>query len=140
MLFAMFRRSFLLFFRSFANSFISGFSQWGTVIAGDYLPYTPRHQAKLGVGIDGTIWKVKADVNFTGKMRELPEQGEYAAGEFTPSYTTVNLAFNFSPSSSWDALIAVENIFDKQVIVSRRPLGARPNQPLTAKAGLTYYF
>lgn len=125
---------------TFPNSFVSGFSQWGTVIAGDDLPYTPRHQAKLGMGLEADTWKLKADINFTGKMRELPEQSEYVAGEFIPSYATVNLAFHFSPSHRWDALFAVENIFDKQVIVSRRPFGARPNQPLIAKAGMTYYF
>ncbi len=125
---------------TFGNSFVSGFSQWGTVIEGDELPYTPNHQAKLGLGLDADTWTLKAEAKFTGKMRELPDQGDYNAGEFTPSYTTLNIAAHYMPNDSWDILLAVENIFDKQVVVSRRPFGARPNQPLTVKAGVTYQF
>ncbi len=125
---------------TFGNSFVSGFSQWGTVIEGDELPYTPNHQAKLAVGLDADTWSLKTEAKFTGKMRELPDQGDYKAGEFTPSYTTLNVAAHYMPDDNWDILLAVENIFDKQVIVSRRPFGARPNQPFTVKAGVTYQF
>ena len=125
---------------TFVTTFDSDFSQWGNVLKGDELPYTPRHQANVGWGLEADSWSVSLSGNFVGRMRELPDQGSYVEGQFTPSYTTWGLAGHYQPSEQWDLLLAVENMFDKQVIVSRRPFGARPNQPLTVKAGVNFTF
>lgn len=125
---------------TFDTNFDSDFSQWGKVLAGDELPYTPRHQANLGMGLEGDSWSLKLDGKFTGRMREKPDQGSYQEGEYTRSYMLWNLAARYTPSERWSYLLAAENLGDKQVIVSRRPFGARPNQPLSVKAGVTYSF
>ena len=70
----------------------------------------------------------------------LNDSGEYVDGAYTPSHWLWDVAARYMPNDEWDVLLAVENIFDKQVIVSRRPFGARPNQPLSVKAGVTYSF
>lgn len=125
---------------TFVTSFNSDFSQWGNVLEGDELPYTPRHQANVGWGVEADNWSVRLDGKFVGRMRELPDQGSYVEGQFTPSYSTWSLAGHYQPHEQLDLMLAVENMFDKQVIVSRRPFGARPNQPLTVKAGVSYNF
>ena len=125
---------------TFDSSFESDFSQWGVVVEGDELPYTPRHQANMGVGLESDTWSLKLDGKFTGRMREKPDQGSYQEGYFTRSYMLWNLAARYTPSDQWSYLLAAENLSDKQVIVSRRPFGARPNQPFSVKAGVTYSF
>lgn len=125
---------------TFGSSFESSFSQWGNVATGDELPYLPKHQAKFGAGLEANQWSFKLTGSFVSRMREVAEQGRYSNSDFTRSYLLWNAAFRYIPNNQWDFLLAVENIFDKQVIVSRRPLGARPNQPLFVKAGVTYSF
>ncbi|HEY7773467.1 MAG TPA: TonB-dependent receptor [Marinagarivorans sp.] len=125
---------------TFVTSFDSDFAQWGSVRKGDELPYTPRHQANVGWGVKADHWSVNLSGKFVGRMRELPDQGSFVEGQYTPSYSTWGLAGRYQPTPQWDLLLAVENALDKQVIVSRRPYGARPNQPLMVKAGVSFTF
>ena len=125
---------------AFDNTFESRFSQWGNVARGDELPYTPAHQARFATGIEANNWSMTLESKFVSKMREVAEQGSFSNSPFTRSHTLWDAALRYTPSDEWDLLLAFENIFDKQVIVSRRPFGARPNQPRSVKAGVTYAF
>ncbi len=125
---------------AFDNTFESRFSQWGNVATGDELPYTPAHQAKLSTGVEANNWSMTLESKFVSRMREVAEQGDFSNSPFTRSHTLWDAALRYTPNDNWDYLLALENIFDKQVIVSRRPFGARPNQPRSVKAGVTYAF
>lgn len=125
---------------AFQSSFQSSFSQWGIVNRGDQLPYLPENQWRFQVGLEGLDWSVTAVVKYIDELLEVPGQGALVEGQFTPSYTTYDLAANWQFTERFDVQLIAENISDKQVIVARRPFGARPNQPRIVKAGVTYKF
>ncbi|AQA18565.1 hypothetical protein BST95_10300 [Halioglobus japonicus] len=125
---------------SFQNSFLSDFSQWGLVRAGDELPYTPEHQGRLQVGVANYRWSVYAAVKYIGKMRELPGQDSFNTATSTRSLTTWNLSANYDITEDLTLRLIGENLSDEREIVSRRPFGARPNQPRVLKVGVNYRF
>lgn len=125
---------------AFQSSFQSSFSQWGVVNKGDRLPYLPENQLRLQVGIESANWSVTAAAKYIDELLEVPGQGALVEGQFTPSYTTYDLAADWQLTERFNVQLIAENIGDKQVIVARRPFGARPNQPRIVKAGVTYKF
>ena len=125
---------------AFQSSFQSGFSQWGFVDQGDELPYLPEHQGRLQIGLTNGFLGLNAAVNYTGRMRETPGRGDYITGDFTPELTTLDLAVNYFVTPALEVKVIGENVTDEQEVVSRRPLGARPNQPNIVKVGVVYNF
>ncbi len=125
---------------TFESDFESGFSQWGQVKQGDYLPYTPVHQARLQLSLESARWYASLEGRYVGKMREVPDQGDYKPGYYTEDYSVWDLAYHFVPSDNWDYFVTVENLLNEQVIVSRRPFGARPNPPRAWRLGLSWRY
>lgn len=125
---------------AFQSSFQSGFSQWGVVDAGDELPYLPKHQARLSSGVEFDRWNIIGAVRHTGTAREVPGQGSYADETSTRAHTLFDLSLAWQATNTLQARLIGENLTDQQVIVSRRPFGARPNQPLTVKAAVRWDF
>ncbi|MEM8942687.1 MAG: TonB-dependent receptor [Pseudomonadota bacterium] len=132
---------------AFQTTFTSNFSQWNPgffdgvsepVLRGDELPYTPEHQARIQLGLQGIDWGVDVAARYISEMREVPGVGSFEAGESTPSYTIVDLSADFAVRNRLTLKMIVENLFDESVIVSRRPFGARPNLSRQFKVGLTY--
>ncbi|MEM0953942.1 MAG: TonB-dependent receptor [Pseudomonadota bacterium] len=134
---------------AFQTSFTSNFSQWNpghfqgvslAVREGDELPYTPDHQARLQIGLDSPDWRVSLALKHISEMREVPGRGSYSDGEFTEAYTTIDVAASYTFSSGLTLRVIGENLTDEQVIVSRRPFGARPNISRQLRIGLSYTF
>ncbi|WP_052480884.1 TonB-dependent receptor family protein [Gilvimarinus agarilyticus] len=125
---------------AFQSSFNAGFSQWGQVAAGDELPYTPEHQARLQVALESLSWQLAFALNYTGEMREQPGQGDMDSGASIEALTTLDVSAQYQVSERWQLELVVENLTDEQQIVSRRPFGARSNAPRTLQAGVRYYF
>jgi Fe(3+) dicitrate transport protein len=134
---------------AFQSSFISGFSQWnpevfngslGSVVKGDELPYTPEHQLQLQLGLRSLDWGIDLAIKHISEMREVPGRGGFESGTSTKAYTTFDLAASYQFNDEWQIKLVGENITDKQVIVSRRPFGARPNQPRLIKLNINYRF
>lgn len=125
---------------SFQDSFQSGFSQWGLVRRGDELPYTPEHQGRFQIGASRLNWSLDLAMKYIGKMREIPGQGGYDDGAFTRALTTWDLAASYELLDGVTVKLVGENITDEREIVSRRPFGARPNQPRTLIFGVNYQF
>ena len=125
---------------AFQNSFDSTFSQWGNVLEGDELPYVPEQVARLDVGLAATNWGVNLGIRYTGEMREIAGQGEKVEGEFTQDYTILDLAVNYSLSEKLKFVFKVDNLTDEREIVSRRPIGARPNIARSYTASVKYHF
>ncbi len=124
----------------FTESFISDFNQWGEVDAGDEFPYLPEHQGRAEIALQSDSWSAGLALKYIGKMRETAGAGDYVEGDFTAALTTLDLALSYSPHEALTLKLIGENITDAQEIVSRRPFGARPNQPTTLKAGVEYRF
>ncbi|MCP3140795.1 TonB-dependent receptor family protein [Pyxidicoccus xibeiensis] len=113
------------------DDFQSADPQFGNVSAGDELPYVPRHQLFATVGLESAYGGLALSGLYVDSMREEAGQGEALPGERTDSQLTfdVNANWNFS---RWGQLyLSARNILNEQVIVSRRPYGARPNAPRT---------
>lgn len=125
---------------AFQTSFRSDFSQWGDVVKGDELPYTPNHRAYARIGLAQYTWSVNFQVNYVGEMREVPGAGEKVDGQFTEALTTYDLAASWNVLPRLRLSLIGKNITDEQEIVSRRPFGARPNMPRRIEAGVNYSF
>ena len=79
-------------------------------------------------------------MKYIGKMRELPGQDSFNPATSTRSLTTWNLSANYDITEDLTLRLIGENLSDEREIVSRRPFGARPNQPRVLKVGVNYRF
>ncbi len=125
---------------AFQTDFDSSFSQWGNVREGDELPYIPEHVARLDLGVSATKWSTNLGIRYTGEMREVAGQGEKREGEFTEDYTILDLSFNYALLDQWNLVLKIDNLTDEREIVSRRPIGARPNISRAYSATVKYNF
>ncbi len=117
------------------EDFRSADPQFGQVSAGDELPYVPRHQLFATVGVEGARWGAYVNTTFIDTMREQAGQGEIPEGEKTGAQLTFDVNANWNLTSWGQLYLSARNVLDQQVIVSRRPYGARPNAPRTVLVG-----
>ena len=124
----------------FDEDFYSDFSQWGDVEKGDKLPYTPENQLTLKAGLVANDWGVNVIARYIDTMQEASGEGVLLSGVETDALTVVDLATNYDFDSYGLVYIKVDNVFDNQEIVSRRPYGARPSKARQAFIGYQYRF
>jgi len=117
------------------EDFRSADPQFGQVRAGDELPYVPRHQLFATVGVEGAKWGAYVNTTFIDTMREQAGQGEIPEGEKTGAQLTFDVNANWNLTSWGQLYLSARNVLGQQVIVSRRPYGARPNAPRTVLVG-----
>ncbi|HVS62154.1 MAG TPA: TonB-dependent receptor [Thermoanaerobaculia bacterium] len=125
---------------TFASSFESDFEPWGTVVAGDELPYLPPHQLFVGVGITADRWQVHADLSWVDRARTEAGQGSIAEGSGTEARFLLDLATRLRLVRGVELIARVRNATDDVHVVARRPAGARPGLPRTATLGLSWSF
>ena len=123
---------------SFEESFLSTFSQFGIVKAGDELPYLPEHIAALGLTLTAGPIEGNIDFKYQSEMREEPGQDSISDGLFAESITTVDLGLRYQFSDALTAQLLVRNAADERAIVAHRPFGARPNLPRTVVFRMSY--
>ncbi len=123
---------------SFQDSFLSTFSQFGIVKAGDELPYLPQHIAALSLALTAGLLEGTVDVKYQSEMREEPGQDEISDGLFAESSTTIDLGLRYQVNDAITAQLLVRNAADERSIVAHRPFGARPNLPRTVILRLSY--
>ncbi|MDQ3367097.1 MAG: TonB-dependent receptor [Myxococcota bacterium] len=114
---------------SFQHSFASEFGGWGTVEEGDELPYLPRHQLAVSASAKTPRYEVGASARYQGAGRDVAGQGEIADTERTAALFTVDLSVHARLHALAELYATCSNLLDEQVIISRRPYGARPNPP-----------
>lgn len=124
----------------FKSSFDSDFAQWGRVDRGDELPYIPESQGRLQVGVRSANWSSDLALRYIDEMREIAGSGDFVAGEYLEALMTVDWSSEYRFENGLSVKLVVENLADKQQIVSRRPLAARPNHPRMARLGIAYRF
>jgi Fe(3+) dicitrate transport protein len=113
----------------FQESFASEFAGWGNVKQGDELPYLPPHQLAVTVGLKHPRGEIDATTRWRSESRDAAGQGAILEGELAQSLLTIDLAAHVR-IRPWAELYATcSNLLDEQVIISRRPYGARPNPP-----------
>ena len=119
----------------FRHSFSSDFAGWGNVMEGDELPYLPHHQLAVSGALKHARWELGATTRYHGASRDVAGQGEIPVAERAEAVFTIDLSAH-ARLRDWAELYAtVSNLLDEQVIVSRRPYGARPNPPRMIAVG-----
>jgi Fe(3+) dicitrate transport protein len=122
----------------FDNAFESDFEPWGDVVPGDELPYIPEHQLRAAIGVESDSLRINLGMNYVDRVRTVAGQGAFLPGETIPSYTVWDAmaSWRFTPQLS--SYLKVDNLFDDEYAVARRPAGLRPGLPRVAYIGITY--
>lgn len=120
---------------SFQHAFSSDFGGWGTVLEGDELPYLPRHQLAVSAAVKAPRWELGATTRWRSAARDLAGQGEIPEAESTGSLFTIDLSAHARLHAYAELYATCSNLLDEQVIISRRPYGARPNPPRMLTVG-----
>jgi len=125
----------------FRSSFQSTFGPWGTVQAGDRLPYVPRHQFFAGLGVSGGRWRVDLSAHYVGRMRTRAGQGELVPALSTDSAFVLDALGECSLKGNVltgpvRLFASVQNLVDRRYVVGRHPAGARPGLPRALMVGV----
>jgi Fe(3+) dicitrate transport protein len=120
----------------FQTAFQSGFGEWGTVQIGDELPYLPKHQGFISIGVAAPRWRGDVSAMSSAAMRTRAGSGPMEPGFSTDAFTVVNVTGEYGVTT-WTRLFAgVQNVTDERYVVARRPAGARPGLPRTWTLGV----
>jgi Fe(3+) dicitrate transport protein len=130
-----FRAGYTLTRAGFRSSFTSDYGPWGTVQAGDRLPYLPEHAWSGSVGLQEGAWDLSLEWNGASPMRTEAGRGPIPQGSGADGYHIfhLNVARDFGELGT--AYGGVQNLTDRSYVVSRRPAGARPGLPRTLFLG-----
>ena len=120
----------------FDNSFESGYDPWGTVESGDDLPYIPEQQGRLYAGLLHDRWELNLNVTYQDETRTRAGNGSIPDNEATDDALVVDLATAWHATDWLDVVLRLDNVFDEDFIVARRPAGVRPGRDRTAMMGL----
>mgnify|MGYP006079214483 FL=1 len=105
---------------------------FGSVSAGDPIPYIPEHQANLSVGTLWSDWSVYVTASYVDAVCVRASCGDF---EKTDASTTVDLAGHYQINETTSVSLKLENATDNEDILGRQPYGARPNKSRTASVG-----
>ncbi len=120
----------------FGTSFESDFEPWGTVEAGDELPYVPAHQLYAGIGVEAGPWALRLAANHVEEMRTRAGSGPIPVASGTDAFTVWDASGEVRLRTGGTFFVGVRNLTDATYVVARRPAGARPGLPRTLLAGI----
>jgi len=118
---------------TFGTTFQSGFPQYGSVRAGDFLPYLPVHQGSARLGLAHHRLTLDATVEATGAQLDIAgplEQPQVPARALVHASTSVRLYREIRLYST------LQNALGSDAVASLRPLGPRPVGRRTLWLGL----
>ena len=123
---------------TFENSF-SNKDYWGTVAAGDDVPYIPSSVLAISAGF-------VTESGWNGYLRMADHGGSCSTAacstyEKIDDYSYIDLTLRKSINSNFDIYGVLENATDNEDIAARAPKnGARSQKPQTFKVGFSYKF
>ena len=118
----------------FRTGFVSGFPQFGSVEAGDWLPYVPHHQASGNVGLVHDRGSLNAGVTWRSAM--LDSAGDFGDETDLPALLLVDAAAAAQVGPRAEVYVTGTNLLNNQAVVSWRPFGARPTAPRQVMVGV----
>ena len=119
----------------FRNSFESDFPQFGSVKAGDSLPYVPEHQGQLRVTLAHPIGELS--LGATARSGMLDEAGAFPVSDLDlPALVLVDAAGSVFVGERWSVYATGANLTNRRTVTSWRPSGARPTAPLQVMLGV----
>ena len=125
----------------FRNTFQSQYAPWGTVTAGDELPYLPRHQLFARVGVEAERWTADLSAHYVGRMRTRAGQADFVDTQSTDAAFVLDVTAEYAVKGralggELRLFGSIQNLADREYVVGRHPAGARPGLPRTATAGV----
>ena len=120
----------------FQDDFQSEFSQFGTVYAGDRLPYVAIHQGSLGFRLLEENWQIGSNIQYRSSM--LDEAGHFGDVQEILPLMTADLSGERKLNEHWSGYFNINNVTNQQNIVSWRPFGARPLAPRWVMIGVEW--
>jgi len=131
---------------SFQSDFVSTLSDWGlgSVKKGDPVPYVPRWQGRLELGVKKGAWAWYTQVQFVSSVVDQAVQSPsdlIGVERFLiPYFLVTHTSLNYQILETLKVHLRVENFLNSQYAVSARPFGFRPGRPLMAFLGVEYGF
>jgi Fe(3+) dicitrate transport protein len=124
----------------FQSSFHSDDPIFGDVVAGDQMPYVPRNQATVSIGVDSRYGGGAIAGTYVARMREEAGNEPMAETLATDEQFVVDVSASCRVIKQVSIYGNVRNLFNDHSIVSHRPFGARPNAPRWIQVGLKATF
>lgn len=124
----------------FKTSFVSGYEPWGTVTAGDRLPYIPTHQMTVNAGLTTKVARLNATLNWVGKARATAGRGSIVASDRIDDRVLVDLSAEVDLLPNVSLFGTVQNLFNVTYNAGFSPAGARPGAPRLAQGGIRARF
>ncbi|WP_373490829.1 TonB-dependent receptor family protein [Parasphingorhabdus sp.] len=124
----------------FKTSFASDYGPWGTVTAGDQLPYIPRHQMTVNAGLVVEGARLNATLGWVGKARATAGSGPIALSDRIDDRVLVDLSAEVDLLPNLSLFGSVQNLFDVTYNAGFSPAGARPGAPRLALGGIRARF
>jgi Fe(3+) dicitrate transport protein len=125
---------------TFESAFQSEDPIFGSVESGDELPYVPRHQAHLDVGVENATLGANVGVHYTSAMREEAGSEPLDEGLATDEQLLLDAGAFYQLLEPLRLYCNVRNVLDAHYLVARRPYGARPNAPRWVQVGAKLSF
>ena len=118
----------------FREAFASSDPTIGNVQAGDPLPFIPRHQGQLQLGLEHARFGMRTVLTYVGELRERAEGG--AGLTVTDDFVLLDAVVWGDVSERVRAYLRFENLANQSPVVSTLPFGPRPLKPLSVWAGV----
>jgi Fe(3+) dicitrate transport protein len=135
-----FSASYTLTRTEFLETFTSNDPIFGEVEAGDELPYVPRHEGRVSLGVE--VARVGGYVagNYVSRMREESGSGPLDLALATDAQLTCDVGVHYQVLPPLRLYAQARNITNEHDLASRRPYGARPNPPRWVQVGAQLEF
>lgn len=124
----------------FQNSFGSSDDLWGTVAAGDELPYIPKHQFNTTFSIEHKDFEINVNGRYNGEFRTLAGTGTIPDNERVDANFIVDLSGKYFITKRLSTTLNIINLLDNTYAASRVPAGLRPGHPFGIYGGLEFTF
>nr|MBA2322128.1 TonB-dependent receptor [Deltaproteobacteria bacterium] len=120
----------------FRTGFVSEFPQFGTIEAGDSMPYVPTHQGAARLTAVGDRASLGVGANARGAMRDIAGQDEIPPASAIPAALLLDVAGSVRLGEGVSLYGTMTNVADAVVLESWQPFGARPAAPLQGMIGV----
>jgi Fe(3+) dicitrate transport protein len=117
---------------TFRTGFQSDFTQFGTVTAGDPLPYVAAHQGGLALVHEHTLGGVGVALRGRSAMWDTAGRD----GLRIPGYVALDVNGDLALSDQLSVYAAATNLIGGGALESHRPFGARPSAPAQVMVGV----
>jgi Fe(3+) dicitrate transport protein len=125
---------------AFQSSFQSTFGPWGSVEAGDELPYVARHVVATSLGLEVGRYGLDLRAAYTGDRRTRAGSGPLTDTDRLPAHFVIDLAADVAVDARTEVFGLVRNVFDEVYVAAQRPAGLRPGLPRTFMLGVRTSF